>query len=132
MINQENPFPQMSNEEPWLPKPSVALEELLNLDEKQLEAVVGSGGCIGCQRLPENVIRTPNGNPARTVVEAYEVWEHEHTTPAQRRNATWMPNSIEPKKGQTVWVKDTFLVVPRPSRGADASSSIGSSTEKNA
>jgi hypothetical protein len=86
-------------------------EQFQNLDEEQLEAIVGGGGCIGCLRdRPANEIRTPVGNtdrtkPARNVGDAYRGWESEHPTPEAKRTATWYPKSIE-VKGRTYWVKD--------------------------
>ena len=121
MTNQENPFPQMSNEESLAPNPLVSQEEFLNLDEEQLEAVAGGVGCLGCRsNIPEDVIRTSEGKPARTYVEAMRGWEHAHPTPEARQTATWFPRSVETKggmftKGKTFWVKDS-IPLPRTPR----------------
>ena len=106
MTNQEKPFPQMSNEEPLPPKPSVSPEGFLNLDEEQLEAVTGGGNCASCQRnIPANVIRTPAGKTARTHVDALRAWEREHPTPEAMQNWSWFPKRIE-HNGREYWVKD--------------------------
>jgi hypothetical protein len=100
MTNQENPFPQMSNEQPLAPNPSVSQEEF-HLDEEQLEAVAGGMDCFGCwSKTPENAIRTQDGKVAGSYDEAMREWEKAHPTPEARQAATWYPQGVLTKVGR--------------------------------